>query len=92
MEPEQASVREGLALLRSVSGALGVAMSGSGPSLFALFSSAAEAAAAQQQLTPALQDAGFDAWGCRFAPAGARVVNDEAMPPAGSVPDPDAPR
>jgi 4-diphosphocytidyl-2-C-methyl-D-erythritol kinase len=92
VEPEQASVREGLALLRSVGGALGVAMSGSGPSLFALFSSAAEAAAAQQQLTPALQDAGFDAWCCRFAPAGARVVNDQAMPPAGSVPDPDAPR
>ncbi len=92
VEPEQASVRQGLALLRSVSDALGVAMSGSGPSLFALFSSAAEAATAQQQLTPALQDAGFDAWSCRFSPAGARVVNDQAMPPAGSVPDPDAPR
>ncbi|MCP9829431.1 4-(cytidine 5'-diphospho)-2-C-methyl-D-erythritol kinase [Synechococcus sp. L2F] len=92
VEPEQASVREGLALMRGLAGTLGVAMSGSGPSLFALFSNAAEAAAAQQQLAPALQAAGFDAWCCRFTPAGARVISDQAMPPAGSVPDPDAPR
>ncbi|MFY8134580.1 MAG: hypothetical protein ACOVKS_06225, partial [Aquimonas sp.] len=37
VEPEVASVREGLALLRQASDALVVAMSGSGPSLFALF-------------------------------------------------------
>ncbi|MFZ9850677.1 MAG: 4-(cytidine 5'-diphospho)-2-C-methyl-D-erythritol kinase, partial [Vulcanococcus sp.] len=45
VEPEVASVREGLALLRRAGEALAVAMSGSGPSLFALFADRAAAEA-----------------------------------------------
>jgi len=73
VEPEQSSVREGLALLRRAPGALAVAMSGSGPSLFALFADAAAAAAAREVLSAELESGGFEAWCCRCAPAGASL-------------------
>ena len=73
VEPEVASVREGLALLRQAREALAVAMSGSGPSLFALFADAAGAEAAQRQLQPALEAAGFQAWVCRCTGSGATL-------------------
>ena len=73
VEPEVASVREGLALLRQADGALAVAMSGSGPSLFALFPSRAAAVAAHQQLDGALQAGGFEAWVCGCHQAGATL-------------------
>jgi 4-diphosphocytidyl-2-C-methyl-D-erythritol kinase len=73
VEPEVASVREGLALLRQASDALVVAMSGSGPSLFALFADPLAAERARQQLAPLLEQAGFEAWVCRCTGSGATL-------------------
>ena len=73
VEPEVASVREGLALLRQAADALAVAMSGSGPSLFALFADRSAAEAAHRQLQPALDTAGFEAWVCRCTGSGATL-------------------
>jgi 4-diphosphocytidyl-2-C-methyl-D-erythritol kinase len=70
VEPEVESVREGLALLRRSPGPLAVAMSGSGPSLFALFADRAGAEAARQALSPELAQAGFEAWSCRCTGSG----------------------
>jgi 4-diphosphocytidyl-2-C-methyl-D-erythritol kinase len=70
VEPEVASVRDGLALLHQATGALAVAMSGSGPSLFALFPDAEAAAAARNQLAAELAAAGFEAWCCRCTGSG----------------------
>jgi 4-diphosphocytidyl-2-C-methyl-D-erythritol kinase len=73
VEPEVASVREGLALLRQAGDALVVAMSGSGPSLFALFADTAAAERAGQQLAPLLEQGGFEAWACRCTGSGATL-------------------
>jgi len=62
--PEQATVQAGLALLRQLQEPLAVAMSGSGPSLFALFADLQSALAAQEQLAPELDRAGFGSWCC----------------------------
>jgi len=64
VEPEVVSVGAGLALLRRAPGVQAVAMSGSGPSLFALFADQQQAEAAQRALAPALSQAGFEAWCC----------------------------
>ncbi|MBM5806229.1 MAG: 4-(cytidine 5'-diphospho)-2-C-methyl-D-erythritol kinase [Cyanobacteria bacterium M_surface_10_m2_179] len=74
VEPEVASVREGLALLREAPQALAVAMSGSGPSLFALFADAAAAETARAELAEPLAAAGFEAWVCRCTGSGATLV------------------
>jgi 4-diphosphocytidyl-2-C-methyl-D-erythritol kinase len=73
VEPEVASVREGLALLRQAGDALVVAMSGSGPSLFALFADTAAAERGRQQLAPLLEQGGFEAWVCRCTGSGATL-------------------
>ncbi|MCP9850494.1 4-(cytidine 5'-diphospho)-2-C-methyl-D-erythritol kinase [Cyanobium sp. Morenito 9A2] len=73
VEPDQASVRSGLALLRDAPGTMAVAMSGSGPSLFALFPSLEMAEAAGAQLAGALERGGFEAWCCRFSGSGVRL-------------------
>ena len=65
---ETASVQAGLALLKGASGAMALAMSGSGPSLFALFADQSAAALAQQQLQTNLQENGFESWVCSFLP------------------------
>ena len=70
VEPEVASVREGLALLRQAPEALAVAMSGSGPSLFALFADLEQAEQARAALAPALEAGGFEAWCCRCSGSG----------------------
>ncbi|MFM7653750.1 MAG: 4-(cytidine 5'-diphospho)-2-C-methyl-D-erythritol kinase, partial [Vulcanococcus sp.] len=70
VESEVASVREGLALLQRAPQALAVAMSGSGPSLFALFRDPAAAAAAGEVLAAPLAAAGFEAWSCRCTGCG----------------------
>ena len=73
VEPEVDSVQQGLALLRQLNGAstpVAVAMSGSGPSSFALFDSLPRAQVAQQQLESQLMDGGFEAWSCGFVPTG----------------------
>jgi 4-diphosphocytidyl-2-C-methyl-D-erythritol kinase len=74
VEPEVASVRDGLALLRRAGDALAVAMSGSGPSLFALFPDHAAAEAARQGLAADLDAAGFEAWSCHCTGSGASLV------------------
>ncbi len=70
VEPEQASVRTGLALLRRAEGSIAVAMSGSGPSLFALFPSLEAAELARESLGQALEQEGFESWCCGFTGAG----------------------
>jgi len=77
VEPEVASVQEGLALLRQLDGStapLAVAMSGSGPSCFALFDSLPRAQAAQEQLETQLIDGGFGAWSCGLLPTGVSLA------------------
>ena len=64
--PENDSVQNGLALLASAGAPLQVAMSGSGPSLFALYRDQPAAAAAQSALAPALAENGFEHWICQF--------------------------
>ena len=66
VEPENDSVQKGLALLASAGDPLQVAMSGSGPSLFALYRDQPAAAAAQSALAPALAENGFEHWICQF--------------------------
>ncbi len=73
VEPEQASVRQGLALLRRLPDSLAVAMSGSGPSLFALFAHLHQARAAQAGLAAELAAAGFESWACGFRSTGAML-------------------
>jgi 4-diphosphocytidyl-2-C-methyl-D-erythritol kinase len=70
VEPEVPSVREGLALLRRAPQAGAVAMSGSGPSLFALFADPAAAEVAHAALVQDLQAGGFEAWCCRCSASG----------------------
>ena len=73
VEPEVDSVQQGLALLRQLNGAstpLAVAMSGSGPSSFALFDSLPRAQAAQERLKTPLMETGFETWSCGFVPRG----------------------
>lgn len=65
---EKESVQAGLQLLQRAAGALAWAMSGSGPSLFALFADRTAAAAAQQQLQSSLEENGFESWVCSFLP------------------------
>ena len=80
VEAEVASVGEGLRLLRQAPEALAVAMSGSGPTLFALFADAATASAAHERLAADLAAAGFDAWCCRFRGAGASLEDSGTTP------------
>ncbi len=80
VEPEVASVAAGLALLRRAPGALAVAMSGSGPSLFALFADATAAGQAHAQLAPELAAAGFEAWCCRATDRGVSLEAAAAVP------------
>jgi 4-diphosphocytidyl-2-C-methyl-D-erythritol kinase len=47
-----------------------MAMSGSGPSLFALFADLDQALAAQAQLAAQLEAAGFHSWACALRPGG----------------------
>jgi 4-diphosphocytidyl-2-C-methyl-D-erythritol kinase len=79
VEPEVASVAEGLVLLRRAPNALAVAMSGSGPSLFALFADLEGARGAEKALAAALSAAGFQSWCCRCRDSGASLENPETV-------------
>lgn len=70
VEPAEVTVRQGLALLRRAEAALAVAMSGSGPSLFALFADLEAARRAQASLAGELATTGFDSWACTLRPQG----------------------
>ncbi|WP_216902846.1 4-(cytidine 5'-diphospho)-2-C-methyl-D-erythritol kinase [Synechococcus sp. CCY 9618] len=78
--PEVESVRLGLDLLRSQPGSLAVAMSGSGPSLYALFPDLAAAEAARRGLEQELVELGFEAWCCRCGGSGVSLVADGSPP------------
>ena len=71
--PETAAVRSALDLLKSVPHSLAVAMSGSGPSCFALFSDLVSCRQAQDQLNPQLERAGLKAWSCALRSDGVRI-------------------
>ncbi len=77
---EVESVAQGLQLLRAAGQPLAVAMSGSGPSLFALHRDLAAAAAARLEGLAALEAAGFESWCCGLLPGG--VTLGEAAPSA----------
>jgi 4-diphosphocytidyl-2-C-methyl-D-erythritol kinase len=70
VEPEVETVRQGLALLRQADQPLAVAMSGSGPSLFALFSNLAQARSAHADLAERFEQDGFESWCCGFSDRG----------------------
>jgi len=74
VEPELPVVQQGLALLRQLPDALAVAMSGSGPSLYALFKDRQGAAQAEQVLADAFEQSGFDCWVCTTTSCGVSVV------------------
>ena len=71
--PETPAVQAALRLLSSLEGTLAVAMSGSGPSCFALFADPASCAAAQTKLDHQLAAEGLRSWCCRLQPHGIRV-------------------
>jgi 4-diphosphocytidyl-2-C-methyl-D-erythritol kinase len=74
-----ASVSEGLALLAATEGALAVAMSGSGPSLFALFADLEAARRAATVLAAPLAAGGFESWCCRCTGSGASLGTSAAV-------------
>lgn len=80
VEPEVASVAAGLALLRRAPDSLAVAMSGSGPSLFALFADAAAAGRAHAALASDLAAAGFEAWCCSATGRGVSLEGNAPAP------------
>jgi 4-diphosphocytidyl-2-C-methyl-D-erythritol kinase len=49
-------------------------MSGSGPSLFALFPNLDQALAAREELAAELSAGGFESWACACRPAGATLT------------------
>jgi len=73
VEPEVPVVAAGMTLLRRAEQPLAVAMSGSGPSLFALFSSRELADQAAAALAAPLAAAGFDSWVCVTRSTGVSV-------------------
>jgi 4-diphosphocytidyl-2-C-methyl-D-erythritol kinase len=76
---EVASVSEGLTQLAAAEEALAVAMSGSGPSLFALFADLAAARRAATALAGPLAAAGFESWCCRCTSSGASLGTSAAV-------------
>ena len=71
--PETAAVRSALQLLKSVPHSLSVAMSGSGPSCFALFRDLESCRQVQGDLAPQLERAGLRAWSCALRRDGVRI-------------------
>ncbi|MEB3242752.1 MAG: 4-(cytidine 5'-diphospho)-2-C-methyl-D-erythritol kinase [Cyanobacteriota bacterium] len=78
--PEVPSVTQALQLLRRTPEALAVAMSGSGPTVFALFATAAAADLALAGLADELAAAGLEGWSCGLRASGVSLL--QAGPPA----------
>lgn len=72
--PQTASVQTALRLLQDLPGALRTAMSGSGPSCFALFPSRLDADRALDAARDPLVEAGFETWSCSFVAHGAKLM------------------
>ena len=71
--PVTPSVRVALELLQAIPDASGVAMSGSGPSCFALFADLKQASTMLELNRSRLETAGFQVWCCSFLPQGAKL-------------------
>ncbi|MCT0208097.1 4-(cytidine 5'-diphospho)-2-C-methyl-D-erythritol kinase [Synechococcus sp. CS-1332] len=78
--PEVESIRSGLELLRGGPEALAVAMSGSGPSLYALYPDLPAAETARTALAGPLEALGFASWCCRCGGSGVSLVTDGSPP------------
>ena len=76
--PEQPTVRQGLDLLSELDDSVAVAMSGSGPSVFALFTSLDLATKARQIGLDRFCSAGFESWVCGFVPCGVSLESPPA--------------
>ncbi len=70
------SVKEALGLLRCMPENLGVAMSGSGPSCFALFSDLTKAKSVYFQNRQRFKDAGLMSWCCSLRAEGVKIERD----------------
>ena len=73
--PETKAVQASLQLLQELPNALAVAMSGSGPSCFALFRDQDHCDQAAADLAPKLKTAGFSAWACSLRSDGVRIAS-----------------
>ncbi|MFM7314243.1 MAG: 4-(cytidine 5'-diphospho)-2-C-methyl-D-erythritol kinase [Cyanobium sp.] len=78
VEPEVESVRRGLRLLRDQGDAGVVAMSGSGPTVFALYDDLTGAQQVAEALAPRFREEGFEHWCARLLPHGVRVEETPA--------------
>jgi len=72
--PQNSSVQKALSLLESLPGQLRVAMSGSGPSCFALFPNFAAAEQARQRTTEVFLAEGLRCWSCSLLPHGVKLA------------------
>ena len=73
--PETQAVQASLRLLKMLPNTLAVAMSGSGPSCFALFRDQDQCDQAAADLGPQLKVAGLKAWTCSFRSDGVRIAS-----------------
>ena len=73
--PETKAVQASLQLLQELPNALAVAMSGSGPSCFALFRDQDHCDQAAADLAPKLKTAGLSAWACALRSDGVRIAS-----------------
>lgn len=73
VEPVTASVQAGLVLLHRLKDPLAVAMTGSGPTVFALFEHLDRALEAQAELAVAIESGGFASWACQLRGRGVSV-------------------
>ena len=73
--PETQAVQASLQLLQTLPNTLAVAMSGSGPSCFALFRDQDQCDQAAADLGPQLKAAGLKAWACSFRSDGVRIAS-----------------
>ena len=73
VEPETEAVRQALRLLNTLSDSLAVAMSGSGPSCFALFPDLPSCEKARDRISAELDGAGLKAWCCPLRSDGVRI-------------------
>ena len=73
--PETSAVQASLQLLQALPNTLAVAMSGSGPSCFALFRDQDQCDQAAADLGPQLKAAGLKAWVCSFRSDGVRIAS-----------------
>ncbi len=73
--PKTPSVQRGIGLLQELPGQLRTAMSGSGPSCFALFQNRADADRALDGALDQFERAGLTAWSCSFLGHGAKLLS-----------------